>query len=102
MSNKNSDQLFQLIQSLNKGEKRHFKLYASRHKGGENAKFLKLFDLINNQTNYNEQKILSKDKTLKPSQLPNLKQNLYRQIMASLRMLHSSADLKIFEAKSAV
>ena len=95
MSNKNSDQLFQLIQSLNKGEKRHFKLYVSRHKGGENAKFLKLFDLINNQTNYNEQKILSKDDSLKPSQLPNLKQNLYKQIMASLRMLHSSNDINL-------
>lgn len=95
MSNKNSDQLFQLIQSLNKGEKRHFKLYASRHKGGENAKFLKLFDLINNQTNYNEEKILAKDKSLKPSQLPNLKQNLYKQIMASLRMLHSSSDITL-------
>ena len=95
MSNKNSDQLFQLIQSLNKGEKRHFKLYASRHKGGENAKFLKLFDLINNQTNFNEGKILAKDKALKPSQLPNLKQNLYKQIMASLRMLHSGNDITL-------
>ena len=95
MSNKNSDQLFQLIQSLNKGEKRHFKLYASRHKGGENAKFLKLFDLINNQTNFNEAKILAKDKALKPSQLPNLKQNLYKQIMASLRMLHSGNDITL-------
>ena len=56
-SNKNYDHLFQLIKSLNKGEKRHFKLFVSRHKGGENAKFLKLFDIINNQTNYNESKI---------------------------------------------
>lgn len=95
MSNKNTDQLFQLVKSLNKGEKRHFKLYASRHKGGENAKFLKLFDIINTQSDFNEEKILAKEPSLKPSQLPNLKQNLYKQIMASLRMLHSSNDLSL-------
>ena len=64
MSSKNSDQLFQLIQSLSKGEKRHFKLFATRHKGGENAKFLKLFDMINAQKEYSEDKILSKEKSI--------------------------------------
>lgn len=95
MSNKNSDHLFQLIQSLNKGEKRHFKLHVSRHKGGENAKFLKLFDIINSQTNYNEQKILLKEKSISPTQLPNLKQNLYKQLLGSLRMLHAGTDIDL-------
>ncbi len=94
-SNKNYDHLFQLIKSLNKGEKRHFKLFVSRHKGGENAKFLKLFDIINNQTNYNESKILVKEKSISAAQLPNLKQNLYKQLLGSLRMLHSSTDIDL-------
>ena len=67
----------------------------TRHKGGENAKFLKLFDLIDSMTNYKESKILEKEKTISPSQLPNLKQHLYKQIMQSLRMLHASNDLDL-------
>jgi hypothetical protein len=95
MSSKNSDQLFQLIQSLSKGEKRHFKLFATRHKGGENAKFLKLFDMINAQKEYSEDKILSKEKSIHPDQLPNIKQHLYKQILQSLRLLHGDNDVNL-------
>jgi len=95
MSIKNSDQLFQLIKTLTKGEKRHFKLVVTRHKGGENAKFLKLFDLIDSMPNYNEEKILDKEKSISPAQLPNLKQHLYKQVMQSLRMLHASNDIDL-------
>ena len=95
MSNKNIDQLFQLITSLSKGEKRHFKLFATRHKGGENAKFLKLFDLMNAMDVYDENKILDKEKSILPEQLPNIKQNLYKQLLQSLRMLHSANDIDV-------
>jgi hypothetical protein len=95
MYNKNIDQLFQLIQSLTKGEKRQFKLHATRHKGGENAKFLKLFDLLNGMDVYDEKKILSKEKTISSDQLPNIKQNLYKQLLQSLRTLHSSTDIEL-------
>ena len=95
MSNKNSDQLFQLVKSLTKGEKRQFKLFATRHKGGENAKFLKLFDLMNAMDNYDEQKILAKEKSISSDQLPNIKQNLYKQLLQSLRSLHSNTDIDL-------
>ena len=95
MSSKSSDQLFQLVKSLSKGEKRHFKLFATRHKGGENAKFLRLFDLMNAQDNYDEKKILQKAPEINPTQLPNLKQNLYKQLLQSLRMLHSDGDIDL-------
>jgi len=95
MSTRSSDQLFQLIKSLSKGEKRHFKLFATRHKGGENAKFLKLFDIIDALVEYNDAKILAKVKSITPAQLPNIKQHLYKQIMQSLRMLHTSNDIDL-------
>ncbi len=95
MSIKNSDQLFQLIKSLTKGEKRHFKLFATRHKGGENAKFLKLFDTIDAMNTYSESKILVKVKSITALQLSNIKQHLYKQIMQSLRMLHASNDIEL-------
>ena len=46
MSNVKSDQLFNLIQTLSKGEKRFFKLYVSRLGGKEDKKFVLLFSLI--------------------------------------------------------
>ena len=52
-----SEELFQLIKSLSKQEKRYFKLYASRHVIGEKNKYVQLFDAIDKQAAYNEEKI---------------------------------------------
>lgn len=52
-----SNFLFDLIQSLNPSEKRYFKLYASRHVSGRKNNYLKLFEIIEQQTNYNEESI---------------------------------------------
>lgn len=95
MASKNSDQLFQLVKSLTKAEKRHFKLLASRVKSAEDAKFIKLFDAIDKQSDYDEQKILDKIQAIKSSQLSNLKAHLYKQILQALRLYHSSNDIEI-------
>lgn len=99
MPNKDSDPLFQLIKSMSKAEKRHFKLFVSKGKNMNDVKFLKLFDHIDKQKKYDENKILEKDPALKATQLSNLKAHLYRQILASLRNLNSDSDydLKIRE-----
>lgn len=88
MSNQLRNQLFQLVKSLSKSEKRHFKLYANRNFGGKEMKFLKLFDLLDRMKLYNEAKIKGTFSDLKPSQLSNLKAHLYDQLMISLRLLH--------------
>lgn len=49
---RHSDDLFQLIRSLSKSEKRHFKLSVSPY-GGE-KKYLLLFDAIDAQKDYDE------------------------------------------------
>ncbi|MCC7438629.1 MAG: hypothetical protein IT211_09070 [Armatimonadetes bacterium] len=49
---KPSDDLFQLIQSLTKGEKRHFRLTASLQKGKK--QYLRLFDAIEQMEQYDE------------------------------------------------
>ncbi len=85
MSKNSSDFLFQLTKSLSKGEKRAFKLFVARHKSGENAKFLKLFNQIDKQDTYNEKKILKKEPSFIPAQFSNLKANLYKQILLSLQ-----------------
>ena len=95
MPNSNSDQLFQLIKSLTKSEKRYFKIYVTRLKSGKDAKFLKLFNIIDKQKDFDEKEILKKEKGIKPSQLSNLKANLYKQILKSLRNTTSSDDLNM-------
>lgn len=85
MSNYNKDSLFSLIKSLNRSEKRQFKLYVNRLQINADAKFLLLFDTLDKLEEYDEAIILKKKITTK-QQLSNLKAHLYKQILTSLRM----------------
>ncbi|MFZ5554819.1 MAG: hypothetical protein ACOZCO_17045 [Bacteroidota bacterium] len=89
MSKVKSDQLFRLIHSLSKSEKRQFKLFASRQDTGE-KKFLLLFDEMAAQEVYDEHKLLKKHKALLPHQMPNMKAHLYRQILKCLQLANVS------------
>ncbi len=95
MPNKNTDPLFQLIKSLTKAEKRYFKLHVNKQTAGEDTKFLKLFDLIDKQKDYDESKILQKDKSIKSQQFSNLKAHLYKQILQNLARLNSDEDIRL-------
>ncbi|MCD4834468.1 MAG: hypothetical protein K8R31_11775 [Bacteroidales bacterium] len=95
MPNKNTDPLFQIIKSLTKAEKRYFKLHVNKQIAGEDTKFLKLFDLIDKQKDYDESKILEKEKTIKSQQLSNLKAHLYKQILQNLRNINSDEDIDL-------
>jgi hypothetical protein len=99
MSNRPADILFQLIRSLEKAEKRHFKLYIKRSSSNENLKIVQLFDAIDKQHEYDEKALLKKLPAVQKTQLSNLKAHLYKQILASLRLLKSadSIDLQLNE-----
>ncbi len=99
MSNRNTDILFQLIKSLEKAEKRHFKLYIKRSSGKEELKIVRLFDVIDKQKEYDDKQLLKKMGGVTKPQLANLKTHLYKQILASLRLLKSadSMDLQLNE-----
>ncbi|HNG64238.1 MAG TPA: hypothetical protein PLK54_10805, partial [Ferruginibacter sp.] len=60
MSNRSADILFQLVKSLQKAEKRHFKLYIKRSSSREDLKIIQLFDAIDKAKDYNEPQILKK------------------------------------------
>jgi tetratricopeptide (TPR) repeat protein len=99
MPNRSADILFLLIKSLEKAEKRHFKLYIKRSSGKEELKIVRLFDALDKLKDYDEKGLLKKlDDVTKP-QLANLKTHLYKQILASLRLLKSadSIDLQLNE-----
>ncbi len=99
MSNRYTDTLFQLIHSLEKSEKRHFKLYIKRSSAKENLKIVQLFDALDKLTEYDEKMLLKKLPGTEKPQLYNLKTHLYKQILASLRLLKSadSIDLQLNE-----
>ena len=95
MANSINDPLFLLIKSLTSAEKRHFKLYISRNQKNETSKFAKLFDLLDDSKEYNEEQIFKKSKLITRQQLPNLKAHLYGELLTSLRMLHISKNSEI-------
>src|SRR5262249_17737458 len=99
MPNRQTDILFQLIRSLEKAEKRHFKLYIKRSSGREELKIVRLFDVLDKQKEYDEQSLLKKMPGVTKAELANLKSHLYKQVMASLRLLKSadSLDLQLNE-----
>ena len=58
MPNRSTDALFQLIKSLEKSEKRNFKLYAKRNSSGEDLKITRLFDAMDKMEGYDEDLLL--------------------------------------------
>lgn len=99
MPNRFTDTLFQLIHSLEKAEKRHFKLYIKRSSGNEDLKIVELFDAMDKLTEYDETLLLKKLKSIEKPQLSNVKVHLYKQLLSSLRLLKSndSIDLQLNE-----
>lgn len=85
MSNSNKKQLFDLIHSLSKAEKRQFKIYTSRLGGNDNPKFIQLFNFLEKSKSFNESKIIEKTDITK-SQLANIRIHLYQQLLKSLRL----------------
>ncbi|MBP8114048.1 MAG: hypothetical protein KAY50_01765 [Chitinophagaceae bacterium] len=95
MPNRSTDALFQLVKSLEKSEKRNFKLYAKRNSASEDLKVVQLFDALDKMNDYNEKELLKKTKSVKKQQLSNIKANLYKQILSSLRLIRDEANIDI-------
>ena len=80
---KPSTELFKLIKSLTKSEKRFFKLSSSLQSGDKN--YLKIFDHIEKQDEYDEdaiKEVFAKETFIK--HLPSEKNHLYKLILKSL------------------
>ncbi|HMI63398.1 MAG TPA: hypothetical protein VK518_20925, partial [Puia sp.] len=95
MPNRSSDTLFQLIKSLEKSEKRNFKLYITRNSASEDLKSIQLFDALDKMEEYDEAQLLSKNKNLRKAQLSNAKAHLYREILSSLRLIRQEENIDI-------
>lgn len=85
---KPSRELFELVKSLSKSEKRFFKLSSSLQSGDKN--YLKIFDAIDRQAQYDEEAIKTQFKgEVFVKHFPSEKNHLYKLILKSLRSYHS-------------
>ena len=87
------DNLFSLVKSLTKSEKRQFKLYVGRLGVNSDSKFLNLFNLLDKAKTYNEASII-KSGIVKKQQLANVKAHLYKQILISLKLNPSHQNVR--------
>ena len=97
MPNRNTDELFQLIKSLNKSEKRLLKLHIRRISGSDDLKSLTLFDALDGMSEYDEEKLLRKNLSIQKQQLSNIKAYLYKQILSSLSYSSNDVEAQLSE-----
>ncbi len=89
---KPSNDLFELIKSLTKSEKRFFKLSSSLQSGKKN--YLKIFDAIDKQDTYDEESIKKSFKNKRfVKHFPSEKNHLYKLILKSLRAYKSDTTI---------
>lgn len=95
MPNRSTDALFQLVKSLEKSEKRNFKLFVKRNSASDDLKIIQLFDALDKMADYDEATLLKKNKAIRKQQLSNMKAHLYKQILASLRIIKDENNIDI-------
>jgi hypothetical protein len=90
------EELFDLVHSLTKAEKRHFKLVTRKEKGEKF--YLLLFDLLNEQETYDEREVLKKISSGKSKKnYSQARIYLFEKIIASLHSLgtYKNADSQV-------
>lgn len=89
---KPTTELFDLVKSMTKSEKRFFKLSSTLQSGEKN--YIRIFDVIDEQDEYDEQKVKDKFKGETFIQhFPSEKNHLYKLILKSLRNFHSENSI---------
>jgi hypothetical protein len=95
------DDLFLLIHSLNPSEKRYFKLFAQRQGNEKNKLYMKVFDLIDEQTEHYDEELLKKKLKSKADIkiLPQVKIYLFDLVVKSMRVYRSdkTAATEVFD-----
>ncbi|HVZ39726.1 MAG TPA: hypothetical protein VHI13_10650 [Candidatus Kapabacteria bacterium] len=90
---KASDDLFRLVKSLSKAEKRYFKLQATFYRGSK--LYLALFDAIDAMESYNEASLKRQFAGMPLVRQFNVaKRYLYEQVMRSLRAYHTETTVR--------
>ncbi|MTB51380.1 hypothetical protein [Lewinella sp. W8] len=83
-----------MIKSLNKAEKRNFKLYATRAGSTVDSKFIQLFNVLDRLPEPNDAQARKK-MGMTAGQYSNLKRHLYQQLLTSLRLIFINKEIDI-------
>lgn len=94
MPNTNTDHLTTLILGLTKSEKKNFRLQTKKA-GRAVLLYEKLYNHILHYKQYDELLVLKRIPEIKKSQLANIKANLYKAVLRSLRDLNKENYLEI-------
>ena len=99
MPKQSTDHLLSLVKRMTPAEKRHFKILVNRNNPKEEPLFIQLFDFIDRKKQYSEEELLNYLPGIKKSQVANVKANLYKQILSSLRlqMRNNVSDINLRE-----
>lgn len=90
-----SDYIFQLVKSMSKEEKIHFKRHGGIHVKGERNNYIRLFDAIDSMKVYDEEAIIRKFKGEKfTKQISVAKNYLYNAILKSIKTIRSPKSKK--------
>jgi len=85
------ESLYDLVQSMTMSEKRHFKIFSSKHVIGQKNDYIGLFDALSKQKTYDE---VSLKKAPFVKNLPAEKNYLYHLVLRSLNVFHDSSSPK--------
>lgn len=94
MSTKVNHALFDLVKSMTKSEKRYFKLLSSRHTIGEENNYIRLFDYLEKQEAYDEEKLfIDFQGECFLNRFSITKKRLYDHILSALDAYHTGHSL---------
>ena len=82
-----TDDVFILVKSLTKAEKRTFRLFAERIHDSNKLQYMQLFNLMDKQKTLNERELRKKLDINNNTKYSNIKRHLYSQILISLRLI---------------
>jgi hypothetical protein len=95
MSSKVNEALFDLIKSMSKSEKRYFKLMSSRHTIGAENNYVRIFDHLDKQSEYDEDLLFQEFKgEAFLNRFSITKKRLYDHILGALDSYHSSSSVE--------
>jgi hypothetical protein len=96
---KPTDDLFQLIKSLSKAEKRHFRMFSMLGGARVASRYMQLYDLLERMDDYDEGELRKSLPDEISRYLPQTKHYLYNNILKSLSLFHvvNSVDAQLDE-----
>ena len=91
-----SDELFQLVHSLSKNEKRYFRRFVSQYSDKGSNNYLRLFDAVQKQATYDQDKLLRKFRNEDfVKHFSSVKSYLFKLILRSMRAYRAEKNALI-------